>query len=50
MIAEKLNMKPDEAEKWIVNLITQARLDARIDSKGSCSDGCPKNITISTIT
>ena len=33
MIAEKLNMKPDEAEKWIVNLITQARLDARIDSK-----------------
>lgn len=33
MLAEKLNMTPDEAEKWIVNLITQARLDARIDSK-----------------
>jgi len=33
MLAEKLNMSPDEAEKWIVNLITQARLDARIDSK-----------------
>lgn len=33
MLAEKLNMTPDEAEKWIVNLITAARLDARIDSK-----------------
>lgn len=33
MLAEKLNMNPDEAEKWIVNLIRNARLDARIDSK-----------------
>ncbi|XP_039284216.1 eukaryotic translation initiation factor 3 subunit E-like [Nilaparvata lugens] len=33
MLAEKLNMKPDAAECWIVNLIRQARLDAKIDSK-----------------
>lgn len=33
MLAEKLNMKPEEAECWIVNLIRNARLDAKIDSK-----------------
>lgn len=33
MLAEKLNMSPEEAEKWIVNLIRNARLDAKIDSK-----------------
>ena len=33
MLAEKLNMNPDDAEKWIVNLIRNARLDAKIDSK-----------------
>ena len=33
MLAEKLNMSPDEAERWIVNLIRNARLDAKIDSK-----------------
>lgn len=33
MLAEKLNMSPEEAERWIVNLIRQARLDAKIDSK-----------------
>ncbi|XP_071496444.1 eukaryotic translation initiation factor 3 subunit E-like [Diadema antillarum] len=33
MLAEKLNMKPDEAERWIVNLIRNARLDAKLDSK-----------------
>ncbi|XP_015790911.1 eukaryotic translation initiation factor 3 subunit E [Tetranychus urticae] len=33
MLAEKLNMTPEEAEKWIANLIRQARLDAKIDSK-----------------
>merc|ERR1711976_8019 len=33
MLAEKLNMAPEEAERWIVNLIRNARLDARIDSK-----------------
>ncbi|XP_064487221.1 eukaryotic translation initiation factor 3 subunit E-A-like [Ornithodoros turicata] len=33
MLAEKINMEPEEAEKWIVNLIRNARLDAKIDSK-----------------
>jgi len=33
MLATKLNMTPDEAEKWIVNLIRNVRLDARIDAK-----------------
>eukprot|EP01135_Chromosphaera_perkinsii_P006531 Nk52_evm3s539 gene=Nk52_evmTU3s539 len=33
MLAEKLNMSPEEAEKWIVNLIRNARFDAKIDSK-----------------
>jgi translation initiation factor 3 subunit E len=33
MLAEKLNMSQSEAEKWIVDLIRNARLDAKIDSK-----------------
>ncbi|KAK8759832.1 hypothetical protein V5799_028901 [Amblyomma americanum] len=33
MLAEKLNMTPEAAEKWIVNLIRNAHLDAKIDSK-----------------
>lgn len=33
MLAEKLNMTPEEAECWIVHLIRNARLDAKIDSK-----------------
>jgi translation initiation factor 3 subunit E len=33
MLAEKLNMSTDEAERWIVNLIRNARLDAKIDLK-----------------
>jgi len=33
MLAEKLNMAPEEAERWIVNLIRNAHLDAKIDSK-----------------
>ncbi|GIY31435.1 eukaryotic translation initiation factor 3 subunit E [Caerostris darwini] len=33
MLAEKLNMTPEVAEKWIVNLIRNARLDAKIDSQ-----------------
>ena len=33
MLAEKLNMAPEAAERWIVNLIRNARLDAKIDSK-----------------
>merc|ERR1719495_1060709 len=30
---EKLNMSTEEAERWIVNLIRNAKLDAKIDSK-----------------
>ena len=33
MLADKLNMSTDEAERWIVNLIRNARLDAKIDAK-----------------
>ena len=33
MLAEKLNMSPEEAERWIVNLIRNAKLDAKIDSQ-----------------
>jgi len=33
MLAEKLNMSTEEAERWIVNLIRNAKLDAKIDSK-----------------
>lgn len=33
MLADKLNMEQSEAECWIVNLIRNARLDAKIDSK-----------------
>jgi len=36
MLAEKLNMAPEEAERWIVNLIRNAHLDAKIDSKLVC--------------
>ena len=33
MLADKLNMVPDQAEQWIVNLIRDARMDAKIDSQ-----------------
>lgn len=33
MLADKLNMSSEDAEKWIVNMIRNARLDAKIDSK-----------------
>jgi translation initiation factor 3 subunit E len=33
MIADKLNMTPGDAELWIVKLIQNAKLDARIDSE-----------------
>ncbi len=33
MLAEKLNMNVDDAESWIVNLIRNAEMDAKIDSK-----------------
>jgi len=33
MLAQKLNMDEESAERWIVNLIRNAKLDAKIDSK-----------------
>ena len=33
MLATKLNLSADDAERWIVNLIRNARLDAKIDAK-----------------
>jgi len=33
MLAEKLNMDPVDAERWIVDLIRNAQLNAKIDSK-----------------
>ena len=33
MLAQKLNMESDDAERWIVNLIRNAKLDAKIDSQ-----------------
>lgn len=33
MLAEKLNMETSAAETWVVNLIRNARLNAKIDSQ-----------------
>lgn len=33
MLADKLNLSRDDAERWIVNLIRNAKLDAKIDAK-----------------
>ncbi|CAL5351886.1 unnamed protein product [Camellia sinensis] len=33
VLAEKLNLNYDEAERWIVNLIRTSKLDAKIDTK-----------------
>lgn len=35
MLAQKLNMGEDEAERWIVDLVRNARLDAKIDSRNN---------------
>eukprot|EP00916_Digyalum_oweni_P025961 GHVL01042739.1.p1 GENE.GHVL01042739.1~~GHVL01042739.1.p1 ORF type:complete len:453 (+),score=78.72 GHVL01042739.1:65-1360(+) len=35
MIAERLYMRSEDAEEWIVNLIRNAKLDARIDSENN---------------
>ncbi|GAQ82532.1 translation initiation factor 3 subunit E [Klebsormidium nitens] len=33
ILSEKLSLSPEDAERWIVNLIRQSRLEAKIDSK-----------------
>jgi len=35
MLSEKLGMPQDKAEIWVVNLIRNARLDAKIDSQAN---------------
>lgn len=35
MLAQKLNMEQEQAEAWIVNMIRNARLDAKIDSQAN---------------
>ena len=40
-------MTPEDAERWIVNLIRNARLDAKIDSKLVCIAGLRINTLIS---
>jgi translation initiation factor 3 subunit E len=35
MLASKLNMEGNDAEKWVVNLIRHARMDAKIDSQAN---------------
>lgn len=35
LLASKLNMERSEAEKWVVNLIRNARMDAKIDSQAN---------------
>jgi len=32
-LADKLNMNDEEAEKWIINLIRNAKLEAKVDVK-----------------
>lgn len=44
MLATKLNMSSEEAERWIVNLIRNAKLDAKIDAKEVSSVIQNKNI------
>jgi translation initiation factor 3 subunit E len=36
VLGEKLAMPPDQAERWIVDLIRNADLDAKIDSEHNC--------------
>lgn len=36
MLADKLGMDKQAAETWVVNLIRNARLNAKIDSKVRC--------------
>ena len=35
MLATRLDMSPEEAERWMVNLISNAKLDARIDARSN---------------
>ncbi|XXG50533.1 hypothetical protein AAC387_Pa02g4526 [Persea americana] len=46
LLAEKLNMNYDEAETWIVNLVRNAKLDAKIDSKSGTVIMAPNHLNV----
>ncbi|KAK1277699.1 hypothetical protein QJS04_geneDACA022242 [Acorus gramineus] len=46
MLAEKLNMSYDEAERWIVNLVRNAKLDAKIDSESGTVVMAPNHLNV----
>jgi len=46
MLAQKLNMERDDAEKWIVDLIRSAQLDGKIDSEKNSVNIAQKNQNI----
>jgi len=46
MLAQKLNMERDDAEKWIVDLIRNAQLDGKIDSEKNSVNITQKNQNI----
>ncbi|XXG41352.1 hypothetical protein AAC387_Pa01g1830 [Persea americana] len=46
MLAEKLDMSYDEAERWIVNLVRNAKLDAKIDSKSGTVIMGPNHLNV----
>ncbi|KAF9623077.1 hypothetical protein IFM89_036231 [Coptis chinensis] len=45
-LAEKLNMIYDEAERWIVNLVRNSKLDAKIDSKSGTVVMEPNHVNV----
>ncbi|KAF9592763.1 hypothetical protein IFM89_017333 [Coptis chinensis] len=45
-LAEKLNMTYDEAERWIVNLVRNSKLDAKIDSKSGTVVMEPNHVNV----
>ncbi|KAK1291713.1 hypothetical protein QJS10_CPB17g01733 [Acorus calamus] len=46
MLAEKLSMSYDEAERWIVNLVRNAKLDAKIDSESGTVVMAPNHLNV----
>ncbi|CAL5423198.1 unnamed protein product [Camellia sinensis] len=50
VLAEKLNLNYDEAERWIVNLIRTSKLDAKIDTKSGTVSMEPNHPNVSLLT
>ncbi|KAB5551763.1 hypothetical protein DKX38_009074 [Salix brachista] len=46
VLAEKLNLNYDEAERWIVNLIRNSKLDAKIDSQSGTVIMDPNHLNV----